>query len=330
MSLGFGLGLQYSKLSGGGGNTDAFTIEVKTDNAGTSNDNQFQFTGAVGDYDVVAKQNNIVVATFDNLSGAETITFPSSGVYVLELTAKEVSPFTGMRFDDSGDKLKLSKINQWGLFNDTRQSLFFGCSNLTEIGSDVNWLNLITDGLNMFRDCNLTSLPSGMTLDNLTDGSNMFRDCNLTLLPSGMTLDNLTDGAYMFRNCNLTSLPSGMTLDNLTDGALMFFRCNLTSLPSGMTLDNLTNGGAMFFGCNLSSLPSGMTLDNLTDGANMFAENTINTVRYSELLVDMENLNSNTNVLFNGGNSKYNTSGETARNLLINNQTWSFTDGGPA
>ena len=284
----------------------AFTIEVKTDNAGTSNDNQFQFTGAVGDYDVVAKQNNIVVATFDNLSGAETITFPSSGVYVLELTAKEVSPFTGMRFDDSGDKLKLSKINQWGLFNDTRQSLFFGCSNLTEIGSDVNWLNLITDGSNMFRDCNLTSLPSGMTLDNLTDGLNMFRDCNLT------------------------SLPSGMTLDNLTDGGLMFFRCNLTSLPSGMTLDNLTDGTAMFFACNLSSLPSGMTLDNLTDGANMFAENTINTVRYSELLVDMEADNSNTSVSFNGGNSKYNTSGETARNLLINNQTWSFTDGGPA
>ena len=260
----------------------AFTIEVKTDNAGTSNDNQFQFTGAVGDYDVVAKQNNIVVATFDNLSGAETITFPSSGVYVLELTAKEVSPFTGMRFDDSGDKLKLSKINQWGLFNDTRQSLFFGCSNLTEIGSDVNWLNLITDGSNMFRDCNLTSLPSGMTLD------------------------------------------------NLTEGGLMFFRCNLTSLPSGMTLENLTVGGAMFFGCNLSSLPSGMTLDNLTDGANMFAENTINTVRYSELLVDMEADNSNTSVSFHGGNSKYNTSGETARNLLINNQTWSFTDGGPA
>ena len=86
----------------------------------------------------------------------------------------------------------------------------------------------------------------------------------------------------------------------------------------------------MFRDCNLTSLPSGMTLDNLTDGANMFAENTINTVRYSELLVDMEADNSNTSVSFNGGNSKYNTSGETARNLLINNQTWSFTDGGPA
>ena len=48
----FGLGLQYSKLSGGGSGYNAFIIEVKTDNAGTSNDNQFQFTGAEGDYDV--------------------------------------------------------------------------------------------------------------------------------------------------------------------------------------------------------------------------------------------------------------------------------------
>ena len=74
MSLGFGFGLEYSKLSGGG-NTDAFTIEVKTDNTGTSNDNQFQFTGAEGDYDVIAKQNDIVVATFNDLSGEQTILY---------------------------------------------------------------------------------------------------------------------------------------------------------------------------------------------------------------------------------------------------------------
>jgi hypothetical protein len=49
-------------------NIDAFIIEVDTTKVGTPSD-QFQFTGAEGDYDVVAKQNDIVVATFDNLSG---------------------------------------------------------------------------------------------------------------------------------------------------------------------------------------------------------------------------------------------------------------------
>ena len=92
MSLGFGFGLEYSKLSGGG-NTDAFIIEVKTDNAGTSNDNQFQFTGALGDYDVVAKQNDVVIETFSNLSDEATITFANgAGTYTLEVTPKEVDP----------------------------------------------------------------------------------------------------------------------------------------------------------------------------------------------------------------------------------------------
>ena len=73
-----------------------------------------------------------------------------------------------------------------------------------------------------------------------------------------------------------------------------------------------------------------MTLANLTNGDQMFENNTINTARYSTLLVDIENFNSNLNVPFGGGNSKYNTDGKTARNLLIANQNWTFTDAGPA
>jgi hypothetical protein len=360
-------------------NIDDFIIEVKTDNTGTSNNNQFQFTGAEGDYDVVAKQNDIVVATFNDLSDEETITFANgAGTYILEVKAKEVDGFTGMRFNNSGDKEKITKNLQWGIFNDTRQSLFYGCSNLTEIGNDVNWLNSITNGYQMFRDCrltslpetlilnnvingdfmffgclftslpsgmtlnnlnsgermlqggSLTSLPSGMTLPNLSNGQFMFESNNLTSLPSGMTLPNLTDGDFMFISNNLTSLPSGMTLPNLSNGKYMFESNNLTSLPSGMTLPNLTDGQFMFESNNLTSLPSGMTLPNLTDGQFMFESNTINTARYSTLLVDMEDLNSNANVSFGGGNSKYNADGETAKNLLITNQNWTFTDGGPA
>jgi hypothetical protein len=286
-------------------NIDAFIIEVDTTKAGTPSD-QFQFTGAQGDYDVVAKQNDIVVATFNDLSGQETITLPSSGIYVLEVSAKEVNGFTGIRFANAGDKLKITKNLQWGIFNDSRQMLFLGCSNLTEIASDIQWINTTTNGDRMFTNCNLTSLPSEMTLA------------------------NLTNGRQMFTNCNLTSLPSEITLANLSNGDRMFLNCNLTSLPSEMTLANLTNGNQMFRNCNLTSLPSEMTLANLTNGNQMFENNTINTARYSTLLVDMEDLNSNANVPFNGGLSKYNASGETARNLLIANQNWSFTDAGPA
>ena len=72
----------------------AFIIEVKTDELGISNNDQFQFTGAEGDYDVVAKQGGVIVQTFSDLSDAATITFANGeGTYILEVTPKEVNPF---------------------------------------------------------------------------------------------------------------------------------------------------------------------------------------------------------------------------------------------
>ena len=111
MQIGIGLGLEYSRLSGCDANTDAFIIEVDTAKAGASNSDQFEFTGALGDYDVVAKQNGTQVATFNDLSGQETITLPSSGVYNLEVKSKEVNGFNRIQFNNGGDKLKITDIN---------------------------------------------------------------------------------------------------------------------------------------------------------------------------------------------------------------------------
>ena len=330
MRLGFGVGLEYSRLSGGSG-YKAFTIEVKTDNAGTSNDNQFQFTGAVGDYNVVAKQGGIIVQTFNNLANEETLTFSNgAGTYTLEVNAKEVDGFTGMRFNDSGDKEKITKNLQWGVFNDTRQQLFFGCSNLTEIGSDVNWLNAITNGYQIFSGCALTSLPNTLTLNSLENGSAMFNGNSLTSLPPLMSLNNLQTGSFMFLSNSLTSLNNVITLENIVDAISMFRGNLLTSLPNTLTLNSLEDGNSLFNGNFLIDLPAAVTLPNLENGTNFLLGSTINTERYSQLLVDMAAGNNNTNVPFHGGLSKYNADGKTAKNLLIANQNWIFTDGGPA
>jgi hypothetical protein len=278
---------------------------------------------------VVAKQNDIVVATFNDLSGQQTITLPSSGVYVLEVSAKSTNGFTGLRFNNSGDKRKLTKINQWGVFSDTRDSLFRLCVNLTQIADDNDWLNSITDGRNLFQLCGLTSLPNTLTLNSLISGVQMFQRCNLTSLPPAMTLNNLVNGFVMFNKNNLSALPNEMNLDNLVNGFNMFNGNNLSALPNQMKLDNLENGNQLFINNNITDLPVGIKFGNLTNGQLILSGNTINTTRYSQLLVDMEINNSNNNVPFNAGNSKYNTDGETARNLLTNNQSWSFTDGGP-
>ena len=283
MRLGFGLGLQYSKLSGGGIINNAFIIEVKTDEIGTSNDNQFQFTGGQGNYDVVAKQNDITVQTFNNLSDESTITFANgAGTYTLEVNAKETNGFTGIRFDNSGDKDKLIKINQWGIFSDTRENLFQGCGNLISLPINNEYLNQATNIFAIFRNCENLILPNSLTFEAAVLGTN----------------------------------------------ALLFN--SLTSLPPQMNLPNLQVADNMLRGNSFTDLPVGMTLPNLTDGTNFLLDSTINTERYSQLLVDMAAGNNNTNVPFHGGSSKYNDAGEVARNALADaaGRNWSFTDGG--
>jgi hypothetical protein len=270
-------------LGGGGVFNNAFIIEVKTDESGTSNSDQFQFTGGQGNYDVVAKQNNIIVQTFNDLSDEATITFANgAGTYTLEVNAKETDGFTGIRFANLGDKNKLIRINQWGVFSDIRDQLFQDCGNFISLPIDNTYLNESTNISVIFRNCEILILPDSLTFESAVTGIN----------------------------------------------ALLFNE--LISLPPLMNLPNVENANSMLRGNNLTDLPSGMTLPNLTDGTNFLLDSTINTERYSRLLVDMEAGNSKLNVPFHGGNSKYNDAGEVARNSLADaaGRNWSFTDGG--
>lgn len=132
-----------------------------------------------------------------------------------------------------------------------------------------------------------------------------------------------------FYGCvNLTTLPDDMTLANLTGGQAMFFNTSITTLPPDMTLPNLGNGIAMFYNTSITTLPDGMTLPNLASGASMFDGASITTARYSQLLIDLSAHNPNNNVVFHGGNSKYNEAGAIARAALIG-RGWTITDGGP-
>jgi len=156
-------------------NIDAFIIEVDTSKAGTPLD-QFQFTGALGDYDVVAKQNGTQVATFNDLSGQETITLPSSGVYVLEVSAKEVNGFNRINFDNGGDKDKITDIKQLGnIVWSSFRSAFTGCSNMNWTANDAPNLSIATSLSNMFDSCDIVNPNvSNWNTGNIEDMSRMF------------------------------------------------------------------------------------------------------------------------------------------------------------
>ena len=181
----------------------AFIIEVKTDNAGTSNDNQFQFTGAEGDYDVVAKQNDIVVATFDNLSGEQTITLPSSGVYVLEVIPKEVNGFNRIIFNQSGDRSKITDIKQWGsVVWSSFKYAFFGCFTMKVTATDEPNLSLCTSLFRMFRFTNEANPDvTNWDVSNIENFSQIFLQAfNANPDTTNWDVSSVTNMSFMFRS----------------------------------------------------------------------------------------------------------------------------------
>jgi len=192
-----------------GTGTNPFIIEVDTSKAGSAND-AFQFTGAVGDYDVVAKQSGVIVQTFSNLSGQETITLSNgTGIYILEVTPKAINGFNRIRFNNTGDHEKLTKIKQWGnvLWSDFFRS-FRLCINLTEITSSIapNLSNVTNIGLMFQQIPNFNPDFSNWDVSNITDAQRFLRNSsNSNANVSGWDISNFTDMYEMLSYTNLST-----------------------------------------------------------------------------------------------------------------------------
>ena len=334
MSLGFGLGLQYSKLSGGGfGNTDAFTIEVKTDNAGTSNDNQFQFTGAEGDYDVVAKQNDIVVATFDNLSGAETITLPSSGVYDLEIKAKNLNGFNRIAFDNGGDKEKMLDIKQWGdVAWSSFERAFLYCSNMLTTATDAPNLSSVTDMSFMFAFANLVNPnTSNWDVNSVTNMGFMFRGTS-SANPDTTNWDvsSVINMRLMFDDATSANPDTSLwDVSSVNDMDRIFFGASSANPDTtNWDVSNVTSMYGMFYGTSSANPDvSNWDVSNVTNMGRMLENSNLSEENLTACYENWSQLNLQQNVSFSAGTTKYNASGQAGRDILVNTYNWLITDG---
>jgi hypothetical protein len=204
----------------------------------------------------------------------------------------------------------------------------------------------LTSFQNTFFLCvNLTAIPPGLFDNNVdvTSFANCFESCSsLFTIPPKLFNNNVnvTSFADCFENCvNLTTIPPNLFDNNVivTNFANCFLYCQgLTTIPSGLFVNNVNvdSFSFCFADClNLTTVPSNLFDNNVnvTSFANCFEGITLSTESYSNLLINMASnaaarLNS---VLFGGGNSKYNSSGATAR-ATFEAKFWTFYDAGPA
>jgi len=172
-------------------NPDLFIIQVQTDNTGTSADDQFTLPMVSGTYDVDWGDGNIDTS----VSGTQTHTYASAGTYDISVTAT-----TGyIRFDNTGDKLKLLDIKQWGNIAWTNFiSAFRGCSNLTGTATDIPDLSSVTSFSRAFLASGFNGSVSGWDTSGITSFFGMFVATPFNQDVSGWDTSSVTDMTNMF------------------------------------------------------------------------------------------------------------------------------------
>jgi surface protein len=155
---------------------DPFITIWKTDNTGTSEDDEITIPteGSGYDYDVYWEEvgNDSNNGTEINNVGDLTITFPSAGTYRIEISGD----FPRIYFNNSGDKLKILSIEQWGDIEWTSMmSAFYGASNLTYNAIDAPDLSGVTSlGLMFYIASDFDGDLSNWDVSTITDMGSMF------------------------------------------------------------------------------------------------------------------------------------------------------------
>jgi len=338
-------------------NIDAFIIEVDTTKAGTPSD-QFQFTGAEGDYDVIAKQNGVVIETFNDLSNQETITLPSSGVYDLEVKSKEVNGFNRIQFNSGGDRDKLTDIKQWGtIVWSSFERAFTGCSNMLTTATDVPNLSNVNSMNAMFQQCTIAnpdttnwdtssinnmnrlfffasafnSTLSNWDVSNVGNINQMFDNAiSFVQTVDSWDVSSVTRMDFLFKNCPIAPGLSNWDVSSVTNMRSMFFGASSANPDTtNWDVSNVTDMFAMFDRAPLANPDtSNWDVSSVTNMGSMFDDSNLSEENLTAIYENWSQLSLKQNVEFGAESTKYNASGQAGRDILVNTYNWTITDGG--
>ena len=286
----------------GGGTEERFVISVKTDNTGTSADNQFTLPW-IGTYDVDWGDGNTETSVVDT----QTHTYASAGTYDVKVTAVSGR----IRFNNGGDKDKLLDIKNWGTCAWTEMNTaFYGCNSLTVVSaSDTPNLSSVSSFYFAFSECSsLTSMDvSNWDVSNVSTMEFAFRNSPITTLDvSNWNTQSLTNAAYIFQNAIFNPDVSNWNMSNVTTIYTMLRNADLFDRSlANWDISNITNMGGLLV---------------LAPG--------LSTANYDATLISWAAQTPQSNVNVNFGGSQYSYEAAAARQTLVNTYNWTITDGG--
>lgn len=226
MGIGFGIAKSTWGTTASGVVSDEFIIRVKTDNTGTSNDDQFTLQMISGTYDVDWGDGNIDLAQ----TGAQTHTYSSAGTYTIKVLGG-----TRIYHGPSGgfDSKKIIELKNWGIGVWTYLSNGFqGCSNMEITASDAPDLSgLLTPYFSLtFTDCFAQNTsPNSWDVSGFTNFYRTFYRNTVFNNPlDSWDVSSATNMREMFFNCSAFDQDiSSWQISQVTD---------FTNFMSGVTL----------------------------------------------------------------------------------------------
>ena len=238
-----------------------FIMLVKTDNAGTSASDQFTIPTTVATYNYDVDWGDGTTDT--GVTGVITHTFAGgAGTYTVKISGI----FPRIQFNNSGDKLKLLEVQNWGnIVWGNLNEAFRGCTNLDVTATDTPNLLNCTTLRQAFRDCSSLVGNSSFNTWDLSPVGNLdstFLNCvNLNIDVPDWDVSNVIDFGFTFSFCLVFN--SDLSGWDVSNASFMDFTFRGASLFN----QNLGAWSLRTAGVNLSTIfrDSGMSVANYTD-----------------------------------------------------------------
>ena len=269
-----------------------------------------------GVFDCIIDWGDGSTSTITAYNDADLVhTYALAGDHTISISGS----FPNMQFANTGDKLKVKSVSNFGVVGWANLiTVFYGCSNMTSFTAGNTDTSAVTGMANMFRNCRgLLQLDVRAFDTSSVVGTNrMFDSCSslVSLDVSGFDVSGSTNFNNMFRNCgDLVELDvSSFDTSASTTMVSMFQDCT----DNIVGLDNF----------NIEALNNTNDLDNVLRGVEL------STDKYDALLINLDAQAVFAGMTPNFGLSTY-TAGSaaaTARANLISSDGWTITDGGTA
>ena len=278
-----------------------FSVNTNTTYEGSTTSTQFQLPlisrGTISMNVDWGDGTSDIITTYNQ---AETLhTYAASGVYTIKIT----NEVRGWQFINSGDKLKMNDISNWGQFNITNNQSFYGCSNMTSTATDSPIIESFTL-FRTFRGCYLfNGVVNNWDTRGVSDIQQMFHDCHIFNQPlSNWNTSSVIYMNYIFANCDEFNQPlnnwdmssaqrmfgaffgthkfnqplNNWDVSSVTDMSYMFFKNDKFNQPlNNWNVSSVTLMPTMFYQAYDFNQPlSFWNTSSVTDMENMFLEAT--------------------------------------------------------